>query len=129
MQTILLVDDNAINRELATDLLAAGGFEVYAVDRAHVAIKMAELLLPDLILMDIAMPEIDGIEALRILKRNPETAGIPVAMLSAHAMVVDKLTAFESGCVAYMTKPIATRTFATEIADILRKRSVLPEAA
>jgi CheY-like chemotaxis protein len=77
--------------------------------------------------MDIAMPGIDGIRALSMLKSNPATSAIPVVMLSAHAMRSDKLAAFDAHCAAYMTKPINTRTFANELVEIIKTAKSSPE--
>ncbi len=115
---MLLVEDNALNRELVTDLLEVSGYQVIGVENAEEGLQLACSQLPDVILMDIALPGLDGLSALRRLKANPLTRGIPVAMLSAHAMEDEKRAAGAAGCAVYLSKPINTRTFIAAIAAL-----------
>lgn len=114
-QTVLVVEDNAANMELVTDLLGVGGFRVLQAATAEDGIRLAKAEHPDLILMDIALPGMDGLQATRLLGEDPETGGIPVVALTAHAMSGDKEKALAAGCVGYITKPIDTRAFARTV--------------
>lgn len=106
MSKILLVEDNEQNRDMLTRRLERNGFSVLcAVDGAE-GIAMAGSERPDLILMDMDLPVIDGWEATRRIKASPETAGIPVMGLSAHAMSGDREKALAAGCDDYDTKPV-----------------------
>ncbi|MBC8178455.1 MAG: response regulator, partial [Desulfobacteraceae bacterium] len=112
---ILLVEDNEMNRELATDLLELAGYVIIPAETAEEGLKLAREELPDLILMDISLPGMDGIEAAGILKQDDETKDIPVVALSAHAMKGDEEKALVAGLIGYITKPIDTRAFSTEV--------------
>ena len=112
---MLVVEDNAANMELVTDLLGVGGFRVLQAATAEDGIRLAKAEHPDLILMDIALPGMDGLQATRLLGEDPETGGIPVVALTAHAMSGDKEKALAAGCVGYITKPIDTRAFARTV--------------
>jgi cyclic di-GMP phosphodiesterase len=102
---ILVVDDTPANLRLLTEMLAGEGFGVRAVPSGHRALKAAEQQAPDLILMDINMPDMDGYETCAKLKENPDLDDIPVIFISALTETADKLRAFESGGVDYVTKP------------------------
>lgn len=117
---ILVVEDNELNMELVRDLLGFGGYEVLEAGDARSAIALAEREAPDLILMDVQLPGMDGLTATRILKETETTARIPVVALTAHAMKGDAEKAFAAGCSGYITKPINTRSFAEEIGDFLK---------
>ena len=108
---IILVEDNPLNIELVTDLLQTAGHEVLATSKAEEGLAMARIESPDVILMDIALIGMDGLSATRMLKEDPATASIPVIALTAHAMRGDEEKALRAGCVAYIAKPINTRTF------------------
>jgi len=118
---ILLVEDNLMNMELATDLLEAAGFEVLKAERADAGIDIAVAEQPDIILMDIALPGMDGLEATRRLKQDARTARIPIVALTASAMLGDDNKARQAGCCEYIAKPIDTRRFATTVAAIMEK--------
>ncbi|MBL7216196.1 MAG: response regulator [Desulfobacteraceae bacterium] len=120
---ILLVEDNEMNRELATDLLELAGYVIIPAETAEEGLKLAREELPDLILMDISLPGMDGIEAAGILKQDDETKDIPVVALSAHAMKGDEEKALVAGLIGYITKPIDTRAFSTEVGRFLRVKS------
>ncbi|MBZ0253267.1 MAG: response regulator [Candidatus Methylomirabilis sp.] len=117
---ILVVEDNDLNMELVRDLLGFGGYEVLEAGDARSAIALAERETPDLILMDVQLPGMDGLTATKILKETEATAAIPVVALTAHAMKGDAEKAFAAGCSGYITKPINTRSFAAEIGDFLK---------
>lgn len=103
---ILVVEDNPDNRTLITDLLIALNFQVVEATDGVQGVEMAIQEKPDLILMDLSLPQKDGWEATRELKANSEVAHIPVIALTAHAMLGDRERALEAGCNDYITKPI-----------------------
>ena len=103
---ILLVEDNEINRDMLSRRLVRKGFEVVMAVDGEQAVSMAESEHPDLILMDMSLPVIDGWEATRRVKAAEATAHIPVIALTAHAMSGDREKALEAGCDDYDTKPI-----------------------
>jgi CheY-like chemotaxis protein len=106
MVKILLVEDNEMNRDMLSRRLAKRGFEVVmAVDGAEGA-SMARSAAPDLILMDMSLPVMDGWTATRVLKADAATRGIPVIGLTAHAMAGDREKCLEAGCDEYDTKPV-----------------------
>lgn len=106
MPKILLVEDNEMNRDMLSRRLQRKGYDVVtAVDGAQ-GVKMAEDETPNLILMDMSLPVMDGWDATRQIKGKPETQNIPVIALTAHAMVGDREKAIEAGCDDYDTKPI-----------------------
>lgn len=116
---ILIIEDNPMNLELATDLLEVAGFVVLKAIVAREGIEMARTAQPNLILIDISLPDLDGLAATQALKADPTTRHIPVIALTAHAMKGDEEKALSAGCAAYLTKPINTRTFAQTIARFL----------
>ena len=106
MDKILLVEDNEFNRDMLGRRLQRNGFIVcFAVDGPG-GVRMAETEKPDLILMDVALGEMDGWEATRLIKANPKTANIPVIALTAHALATDRETSVQVGCSEYDTKPV-----------------------
>ena len=106
MTTILIVEDNEMNRDMLSRRLVRKGFDVHLAVDGDEGISLAGTLGPDLILMDIALPGIDGYEATRRLKASSGTAHIPVIALTSHAMSGDRDRALAAGCDAYDTKPI-----------------------
>lgn len=120
--TILIIEDNPANLELASDLLEVAGYLVLQADNAEVGVEIARREQPSLILMDIALPGMDGLEATRHLKRDARTCGIPIVALTAHAMQGDEQHARVAGCIGYITKPIDTRQFALTISRLLNIR-------
>lgn len=106
MATILIVEDNETNREMLKRRLERLNYEVITANDGKHGIESAEALLPDLIIMDLSLPVIDGWEATRHLKASPKTNSIPVIALTAHAMTGDRTKALEAGCDEYETKPI-----------------------
>lgn len=104
---ILIVDDNPTNLELLLDFLEKSGFKVLVSEDGISAVEMAEYASPDLILLDVLMPEIDGFETCRRLKSNPATHNIPVIFLTALADKIDQVTGLNLGAVDYITKPLA----------------------
>jgi CheY-like chemotaxis protein len=110
MLTVLLVEDHPLNLKLMRDILEIQ-FQVVEAWSAEEALEKLETFRPDLILMDIQLPGMDGLALTRRLKRDPERADIPVIALSAHAMTRDKEQARAAGCVDYITKPITDDPF------------------
>jgi CheY-like chemotaxis protein len=106
MTKILLVEDNEMNRDMLSRRLARKGYEVVIAVDGQQGIEMARSETPDLILMDMSLPVVDGWEATRQLKSAPETQAIPVIALTAHAMAGDREKAVEAGCNDYDIKPI-----------------------
>jgi CheY-like chemotaxis protein len=115
--TILLVEDNEVNADMLSRRLTRRGLEVITAVDGLQAVERARSDLPDLILMDMSLPEIDGWEATRRIKADPTTAGIPVIALTAHALVSDRNRSFEAGCDEFETKPINL----TELLDKMAK--------
>ena len=119
MPKILLVEDNEMNRDMLSRRLLKAGFEmVIAVDGER-AIDLARSEAPDLILMDISLPGLDGWEATRRLKARPETRSIPIIALTAHAMAGDREKSLAAGCNDYDTKPIDFRRLVEKIQGLL----------
>jgi len=124
MPRILVVEDNAENRDVLSRRLQRRGFEVLiAVDgNAGVAATRAEK--PDLVLMDMNMPELDGWEATRQIKADPDMQATPVIALTAHAMAGDRERAIAAGCTDYHTKPIEFPKLLAQIESILQARDL-----
>ena len=118
-EKILIVEDNPMNLELATDLLEAAGYVVIQAGTAEDGIELARAESPDLILMDISLPGMDGLEATGVLKQDPATKGITVIAMTAHAMRGDEEKALAAGCAGYITKPIDTREFPKAVARFI----------
>jgi len=114
-EPILVIEDNDLNRELVTDLLEANGFIVYQAREAEEGLRLAREYMPDLVLMDLSLPGMDGLAATRALREDPAIQHLNVIALTAHAMKGDEQTALRAGCDGYLTKPIDTRTFAGKI--------------
>jgi len=106
MPKILLVEDNEMNRDMLSRRLLRSGYEVIIAEDGARSVAMAASDRPDLILMDMSLPVIDGWEATRRIKATPELSKIPIIALTAHAMATDREKALEAGCDDYDTKPI-----------------------
>lgn len=119
---ILLIEDNAVNRRLAQFLLKSQGYEVWEVTSAPEAFVSLKERRPDLILMDIQLPGMDGLTATRQLKDDPATRDIPVLAVTSYAMKGDEAKAFEAGCCGYVTKPIDKTLFLEAVAKALKDR-------
>lgn len=116
---ILLIEDNAVNRRLAQFLLKSQGYEVWEVTSAPEAFASLKEKRPDLILMDIQLPGMDGLTATKQLKADPTTRDIPVLAVTSYAMKGDEAKAFEAGCSGYVTKPIDKTLFLQTVAKVL----------
>src|SRR3954466_2106527 len=119
MQKILLVEDNEINRDMLTRRLQRHGFSVRCAQDGATGVAKASSEMPDLILMDVALGEMDGWEATRLIKGNPQTAGIPVIALTAHAMATDREISVKVGCSDYDAKPADKPRLLTKIQHCL----------
>ena len=119
MPRILLVEDDEMNRDMLTRRLQRRGYDVIVAVDGQEALEQANLHTPELILMDMRLPKINGWEATRQLKSKPETALIPIIALTAHAMSEDRDEALEAGCDDYDTKPIELPRLLKKIGGLL----------
>ena len=124
---ILVVDDEPDALELVRFNLKQAGFEVCTAADGEEALKQARLALPDVILLDIMLPEVDGLEVCKILRRDSATAAIPIIMLTAKAAEIDRVLGLELGADDYVTKPFSPRELVLRIKAILR-RGKAPDA-
>jgi len=124
MPKILLVEDNEMNRDMLSRRLQRKGYTVVMAHDGEQGLQMAKSETPDLILMDISLPKIDGWQVTRLLKGHPETKGIPVIALTAHALSTDRQKAFEVGCDDYDTKPVEFGRLSEKIEHLLVEKSV-----
>jgi len=120
-QTLLLVEDNEDNRIIYCTVLRHLGYEVIEAQDGVRAVELARSVQPDLILMDISIPRMDGWEATRILRGDPRTSGIPIIALTAHALASDREKAMEVGCDGYLAKPCEPRAVVAEVQRFLGK--------
>jgi CheY-like chemotaxis protein len=116
---ILLVDDNPINLKLASEVLVAGGYTVVGAADAEQARDLLKTLIPDVILMDIALPGMDGLSLTKLIKAENRLQHVPVIALTAYAMRGDDLKALAAGCDGYITKPIDTRILVEQVASAI----------
>jgi two-component system, cell cycle response regulator DivK len=117
---VLLVEDNNDNFELVRFLLERAGYQVLGAYDGQMGLDLARQELPDLVLMDLSLPGVDGWTAARELKADPKTASIPLLALTAHTLPGDRNRALESGFNGYISKPINLQSFADEIAQALQ---------
>jgi len=118
---ILVVDDEPDAVELVDFNLKAAGFDVTAAEDGQEALKKARATLPDLIVLDLMLPEVDGLEVCKILRRDPATAAIPILMLTAKAAEIDRVLGFELGADDYVTKPFSPRELVLRVRNLLRR--------
>ena len=123
MPKILLVEDNEMNRDMLSRRLARNGFEIVIAVNGQQGVEMASKELPDLILMDLSLPVMDGWEATRRVKADPATQSIPIIALTAHALVQDRDRALEAGCNDFDTKPIEMPRLLEKIKQLLAAES------
>lgn len=114
---VLVIEDHPMNRQLLVAILTRHGIQALEAESAEQGISMAEKQNPTLILMDIGLPDMDGLTATRLLKSNILTAHIPILAVTAHAFKEDKALAMEAGCAEYLTKPISI----PEVLEMLHK--------
>jgi two-component system alkaline phosphatase synthesis response regulator PhoP len=119
---ILLVDDDAEILELLTFNLKKAGFAIGTASDGIEALKKARSIAPDLILLDLLMPELDGFAVCEILRRDKSTASIPIIMLTALTSELSRLTGIDCGANAYLTKPFSVRQLVLKVDDLLKKR-------
>lgn len=119
MAKILLVEDNEMNRDMLSRRLKRRGYEVIMALDGSQGVSMTVSERPDLVLMDMSLPIMDGWEATRTLKDNPETKSIPIIALTAHAMAGDREKALQAGCDDYDTKPIELKRLIEKILNFL----------
>lgn len=119
MKRILLVEDNQVNRELVRDMLEGSGFEVIEAENGLEALHMLPKTSPDLVLLDIQMPVLDGMSTIKQLRQRPECAHLPVLALTAYAMVGDKERVLAAGFSGYLSKPIDRKALLREISGHL----------
>ncbi|ADU65914.1 response regulator [Desulfurispirillum indicum] len=121
MATILLIEDNELNCDMLTRRLTRKGYEVITAGDGAEGLRKATEHQPDLILMDMSLPVMDGWEATRRIRDNQRTTHIPVLALTAHALPEDRRRAFEVGCSDFETKPVHLPQLLEKIADLLEK--------
>jgi CheY-like chemotaxis protein len=119
---ILIVEDAPLNMKLFRELLQVNGYATFEAENGEQGIEMAREKQPDLILMDIQMPVMDGLEATRILKSDPVTAGIAIIALTSAAMAGDREKAIQAGCDGFMSKPIDIHDFIEMVAREVHER-------
>jgi two-component system, cell cycle response regulator DivK len=119
MTRILLVEDNEMNRDMLSRRLLRRGFEVLLAENGQSGVELTVSERPDLILMDMSLPIMDGWEATRRIKADPATCGIPIIALSAHAMASDREMALAAGCDDYDSKPVDLPRLVQKIEQLL----------
>jgi len=122
MTKILIVEDNEMNRDMLARRLTRKGYDVACAIDGPGGITMAASEMPDVILMDVALGEMDGWEATAAIRANPATAHIPIIALTAHALQSDRLKSIEAGCVDFETKPVALPQLLEKIEFHIRRR-------
>src|ERR1051326_599604 len=120
MAKILLVEDNEMNQDMLSRRLQRRGYEVVIAADGEQGVAMAQSLAPDLILMDMSLPVLDGWEATRQIKTTPQTSAIPITALTDHAMSGEREKALEAGCDDYDTKPIELARLLEKIKAVLK---------
>ena len=120
MKKILIVEDNELNMKLFNDLLETSGYETRQTREGLKAISIAKKFLPDLILMDIQLPEVSGLEVAKWIKDDDNLSNIPIVAITAFAMKGDKERILDGGCEAYLSKPISINTFLDTIGNLIK---------
>ena len=121
-RTVLIVEDNDKNLKLARDLLQYGGFHTFEAELAAEGVDIARSVHPDVVIMDIQLPDFDGWEALRRLRNDPETADLVVVAVSAYGGTSGETRFVDGGFDGYLPKPIDARTFSDTVAGFCRRR-------
>ena len=124
MLKILLVEDNEMNRDMLSRRLERKGYRVVVAPDGKEGLSLARSLTPDLILMDVSLPVMDGWEVTRLLKADESTRHIPIIVLTAHALVGDREKAFTAGCDDYDTKPVEFVRLSEKIENLLMARKL-----
>ena len=123
MLRVLIIEDLPVNMLLMVAILERAGHEAIQADTAAAGIRLAREQQPDVILMDIQLPDMDGLAATRLLKADPVLQAIPVIAVTAYAMKGDEDEVFEAGCDAYVTKPIRYKEFLAELETVASRRT------
>ena len=123
MPKILVVDDEPDALEVLSFNLKNAGYEVSTADDGEAALKKARQILPDLILLDLMLPEVDGLEVCKLLRRDPATSAIPIIMVTAKAAEIDRVVGLELGADDYVTKPFSPRELVLRVRNLLRRRT------
>ncbi|MFN0067290.1 MAG: response regulator [Limisphaerales bacterium] len=129
MPKVLVVDDEPDAVELISFNLKGAGFDVVSAGDGDHALKTARLHHPDLILLDVMLPEVDGLEVCKLLRRDPATSGIPIIMLTAKAAEVDRIVGLELGADDYVTKPFSPRELVLRVKKVIKRRNEPDEKA
>ncbi|MCZ6777530.1 MAG: response regulator [Acidobacteria bacterium] len=125
---ILIVEDNEANLHLMKEVLKPLGFTILVANDGEEGVRMARENLPDLIVMDIQLPKMDGLTATRLIKSTAETCRIPIVAVTAHALLRDRENARKAGCNDYVTKPLNTRLFREKIRSFFQAVGSTPES-
>ena len=118
-ELILIIEDQEDNRRIMRDLFTSAGYKVIEADTAEAGVMSAETHYPDLILMDIQLPDFDGYEATRRIKAKPALSAIPIIAVTSYALSGDDVKAYEAGCDAYVSKPFSPRELLAKVREIL----------
>lgn len=121
MSRILIVEDNEFNRDMLSRRLLRKGFEVLIAEDGNSGMQLARTARPDIILMDVSLPDIDGLEVTRQLKADDKTRTIPIIVITAHAMVGDRQQSLEAGADDYHMKPVELAMLLTQIQNLLAR--------
>ena len=116
---ILVVEDQEDNRRILRDMLGNAGYELVEVETGEEALRTVETQRPDLILMDIQLPVMDGYEAARRIKSNPDMNAVPIIAMTAYALAGDEAKALAAGCNGYVTKPFSPRALLAKVQEHL----------
>lgn len=119
---VLVVEDDALNLELLQTVLEASGFEVITAPDAACGLEAARSHQPDVVLMDVQLPEMDGLEATRLMREDAKTAHIPVIAVTAHVKKDDEARCLEAGCVLHLPKPVDTRSLPEVVQRVAAKK-------
>ena len=123
MSRVLVVEDNPANQMLTCSVLQRDGFDTDVADSSVEALKLIDERRPDLILMDLQLPGMDGLTLTRTLKAMPAMAAVPIVAVTAHAMVGVRERALDAGCAGYISKPIDTRTLGAQVRAFLKEQA------
>jgi len=129
MIKVFIAEDNAVNRELLRELLESRGYTVVEACDGEEALRMIEQTQPDILLLDIGMPVLDGFAVVRQLRQNPRLSALPAVAVTAYAMQGDRERILNSGFDGYLSKPINPHSLAEELDRLLRKRDKKARAA
>lgn len=120
-KNILVIEDTLDNRQILNDLLTAAGYTITEAQDGETGVKLAAELRPDLILMDVQLPLIDGYEATRQIRANPETRHIPIIAVTSYALSGEETKAADAGCDGYVAKPFSPRKLLALVNELLEK--------